>query len=133
LCLGLMVWVVVAGLVSSTFPRERLVAFVGAMYAPLVAAVGRLGGRGRRRLRQVRAGIARIACMIVVKSACQGQRAGRRRVQRRLVRVSRPGMERRCRRRASAVWTGALGRPIMVVQRARLCASAAITVHALLA
>ena len=35
--------------------------------------------------------------------------------------------------RAWAVWTGAVGRPISVVQRARLCARAAITVQALLA
>ena len=32
----------------------------------------------------------------------------------------------------SAVWIGSLGKPIRVVQRARLCARAAITVQALL-
>jgi hypothetical protein len=70
---------------------------------------------------------------MVLNSVCQGQRAGIRSVQVRLVRVSRPGIRRSRRRRVSAVWTGWFGCPISVVQRPRLCASAAITVQALLA
>jgi len=69
----------------------------------------------------------------LVKSVCQGQRAGNRSVQIRAVRISRPGTRRRWRRRAWEVWTGWAGSPISVVQRPRLWATAAITVQALLA
>ena len=69
----------------------------------------------------------------MVKSVCHGQRAGSRRVQRRLVRVRRAGIWSSCRRRARAVCTGRVGSPIWVLQHPRLCASAAITVQALLA
>ena len=63
----------------------------------------------------------------------QGQRAGIRSVERRAVRVSRPGMVSSRRRRVRAVGTVVSGSPISLVQRSRLCASAAITVQAALA
>ena len=101
--------------------------------------VGRCRPRGRLMLvvsgagAQVMAGSARIASRMVVKSCCQGQRAGIRSVHWRLLRVSRAGTARSWWRRERAVWTGAFGSPIWLVQRPRLCASAAITVQALFA
>jgi hypothetical protein len=82
---------------------------------------------------QARAGSARIASRMVVNWCCQGQRAGIRSVQRRLVRVSRAGICSSWRRRERAVCTGWLGSPIWVTHRPRLCAKAATTVQALLA
>ena len=67
------------------------------------------------------------------KSCCQGQRAGIRSVHCRAVRVSRPGIRNSRSRRVAAVRVRSWGRPIWLVHRPRLCASAAITVQALLA
>ncbi len=79
---------------------------------------------------QVGAGSARRPLSAALKSFCQGQRAGRCSVQRRAVRVRRPGIESSRRRRVRATRTVAPGRPRTVVQRSRLCARAAITVQA---
>ena len=68
-----------------------------------------------------------------MKSCCQGQRAGRCSVQRRALRVRRPGSASRRRRRVRAARTVRSGRPSRPVQRSRLWASAAITVQAALA
>src|SRR5215217_2978878 len=93
--------------------------------AVLVVAEGRgcqAGGESaRRRLSAAR------------KSSAHGQRAGIRSVDRRLDRVSRPGICSSRRRRVRAVRTVWPGSAMRCVQRSRLWASAAITVQAALA
>ncbi len=114
LCSGCALGVlVVVGVLA--VPRERRWSaprlVFGQGFLRLVA-VRVTGPRGWPWRGQVRAGSARIASRTVVKSVCQGQRAGIRRVHWRLVRVSRAGIWSRCRRRARAVWTGRFGSPI---------------------
>lgn len=66
-------------------------------------------------------------------ASCQGQRAGRCGVQRRAVRVSRPGRASSRRRRVRAARTVWPGRPGTEVQRSRLWARQAMPVQAALA
>ena len=103
---------------------------------PAVFAPGGPGGCGL--VRERRAGSAgRGECSNarerVGRSSCQGQRAGSRSVQRPACLVRRPGSMSSRRRTVRAVRTVEAGSPIKPVQRSRLCARQAITVHAPLA
>ena len=88
----MVVVLVVVVIRASAFGRERFGGVFGQRVTVPGLAAGSAGPRRARPVGQVRVGSARILSRTVVKSFCQGQRAGIRRVHWRLVRVRRAGI-----------------------------------------
>jgi hypothetical protein len=105
---------------SAGVSAERLSVWLGGGERRGVWRDGRAWFERRRCVKRRRE--ARMRASASWKACCQGQRAGRCRVQRRAVLVSRAGSassRRRTVRAARTVWPG---RPSTEVQRSRLCA-----------
>ena len=82
--------------------------------------VGRMAGQRQTGRRQAGSGMARSRARAPLNWFFQGQRWGRCRVRRRAERVSRPAIEKKCRRRVLVVTTCS-PRPSRAVQRAITC------------
>lgn len=96
-----------------------------AVSTPVSAVIGQAWGVkrqvNRRGLHKEGSGRARSRSSVLLNWFCQGQMWGKCRVSRRALRVRRPAMEKKRRRRVLAVTIGS-PRPMRVVQRSRLCA-----------